>query len=97
MADYADTYAGINIDHEESYRYLYLFEVRRDCRGRGIGKEAVDLLSSGFDYLTLLALPKAEVFGRRPSLSIMSELVRKIHESNSCLCAAQTKHRTFLP
>ena len=26
----------------------------------------------------------------------MSELVRKIHESNSCLCAAQTKHRTFL-
>lgn len=24
--DYADTYAGINIDHEESYRYLYLLK-----------------------------------------------------------------------
>lgn len=60
--DYADTYSGIDIDHEESYRYLYLFEVRRDCRGRGICKDAVELLASGFGYLTLLALPEAVGF-----------------------------------
>lgn len=65
--DYADTYAGINIDHEESYRYLYLFEVRRDCRERGIGREAVELLASGFDYLTLLALPEAVGFWEKTS------------------------------
>lgn len=60
--DYADAYAGINTDHEKFYRYLYLFEVRRDCRGHGIGKEAVELLASDFDYLTLLALPEAVGF-----------------------------------
>ena len=46
---------------------LYLFEVRRDCRERGIGREAVELLASGFDYLTLLALPEAVGFWEKTS------------------------------